>query len=796
MPRWIAWTLVLGLLPGLAASAHAGVGELRVEIYEPSDGRILEDAPTSIEIAGGASIFGGVRHLDLVFVLDRSKSLHKSDPEDMRAAGAIGLVENLSPTSDIRIGVVAFDWDAEVGVPLTADRAPVLAGLRDLERRGGTDLAAGLRTALESLEVGARPDSTRAILLFTDGKSDEDEALEAMAEARHRGVVIHTLLLGSDRQGTRLLRDIAEGTGGSFVSVTDPAKLPEAFLDLRTTGVDQVTLSVNGSEPLPAHLLGGRFRAEVPLGEGENRIVARARALDGRMREHEVRVVVREPGCGELRVEARRDGEPAVSLAQRAVEIVLDASNSMWGRMEGRPKISVAQETLQDALGWLPEDLRLGLRVYGHKKRYSQRDCSDSELLAAHGVGNRDSIRSAISSLIPRGQTPLAFSIDRVAGDFGDFRGEKAIVLLTDGIESCGGDPVAAARRLQEGGRLPIHVIGFGLGRRADEDEEQLRGIAEASGGRFVTAANAEELREALAITVGTPFRVFREEDWVASGTLGADDRILLPPGEYAVRLETTPPIEAPVTVASEETRTLTVVKERERFSAVQVRRAAPYASCEGAVARATDPAPMSEPATEISPEIARAEAGSSAVADPWSLEDPTPAAPAEPPAPEPIPEPAHAPVQEPETNDAPAAAAPAALDPWNPAPAAETAAAAQALPEPTASPERAPAPAPERFDPNDTHVASAALDDLRAARLPDTPEIAKERPQLALAAGDGTIEVWEDPERSEPWMVVVTHPQLMSGVVTVWSGHDGDVARQVAQGVRETLRELAGRPR
>jgi hypothetical protein len=723
-------------------SANAEVGELRVEIYEPSDGQVLEGSPTSLEVGGGASIFGGVRHLDLVFVLDRSKSLRRSDPEDFRAAGAIGLVENLSPSSDIRIGVVAFDWDAELGVPLTPDRAPVLEGLRGLDRRGGTDLAAGLHMALESLEAEARPDSTRAILLFTDGKSDEDEALEAMAAARDRGVVIHTLLLGSDRQGTRLLGEIAKGTGGSFVSVTDPAKLPEAFLDLRTTGVDHVTLSVNGSEPLPARLLGGRFLAQVPLQQGENRIVARAEALDGRTREHEVLVVVRSAGCGELRVEARRDGAPAVSLSQRAVEIVLDASNSMWGRMQGQPKISVAQQTLQDALDWLPEDLELGLRVYGHRKRYSQRDCRDSELLAAHGIDNRDAIRGAIGGVIPRGQTPLAFSIDQVANDFGDFRGEKAIVLLTDGIESCGGDPVEAARRLQQGGRLPVHVIGFGLGHRDDGDEEQLRGIAEASGGRFLTAANAEELREALALTVGTPFRVFRDQDWVASGTLGADDRILLPPGEYAVRLETTPPIEAPITLASEESRTLTVVKEREQFSAVQVRRTAPYTSCEDSVAR-TEGTKRTWPDAEAP------------ATEPASLE----------PAPT------------------------AALDPWNLA----AAPVAEALPEPSAAPERAPAPAPERFDPADTHVASAALDDLREARLGEEKiDLARERPSLALAAGEGTIEVWEDPEQSDPWMVVVTHPRLMAGVVTVWSGQDENVARQVARGVRETLREFA----
>ena len=163
MRRLPTSALLGGLLLAVVGPATADVGELRVEIYEPSDGHVLEGSQTSLEVGGGASIFGGVRYLDLVFVLDRSKSLRRSDPEDFRAAGAIGLVESLSPSSDIRIGVVAFDWDAELGVPLTPDRAPVLEGLHDLDRRGGTDLAAGLHMALESLEAEARPDSTRAI---------------------------------------------------------------------------------------------------------------------------------------------------------------------------------------------------------------------------------------------------------------------------------------------------------------------------------------------------------------------------------------------------------------------------------------------------------------------------------------------------------------------------------------------------------------------------------------------------------------------------------------------------------
>ena len=111
-------------------------------------------------------------------------------------------------------------------------------------------------------------------MLFTDGKSNEKKAYDAAVRSHSQGVAIQTMLLGASKKGSSILDTIAWATGGSFVQVTDPTMLPQAFLDLRTTGIDRVTLSVNGSEPAPARLAGGTFAGSVPLKVGENRIVA------------------------------------------------------------------------------------------------------------------------------------------------------------------------------------------------------------------------------------------------------------------------------------------------------------------------------------------------------------------------------------------------------------------------------------------------------------------------------------------------------------------------------------------
>lgn len=671
-----------------ASAALASQGELVVAIHEPVSGLQLQRWELDTHVTGGASIFGGVKHMDLFLVLDSSKSLKHTDRDDYRKAAAIALVRSLSTKSDIRFGVVEFDDEASLAAPLTPNREAVVAVLDQLDRSGGTDLAEGIEMGLEGFAAAPRPETTRVMLLFTDGKSNEKDAILAMERAREMNVVIHTLLLGSDSKGERILRKIADSSGGSFVHVTDPAKLPEAFLGLRTTGIDYVMLRVNGSDPIRADLDGGTFSARVPLRAGENKIVATATSLDGRMASNtasvtvsgpleiaidapldgtvfvsretdaivegsviglrdpspeylaeypnhgvervelmvndslpvtaslhsgrfrglvqlaagenriaaqavgthggsaadSVAVMVRPPGCAELQVAATRDGRPALSISDRAIEIVFDASNSMWGQIDGRAKIGIAKETLADALDWLPPDLSLALRVYGHQSDRKERNCQDSELLVAPGSGNRARIRQSIESFRPKGQTPLAYSIERIADDLGEFGGERAVVLVTDGIESCGGDPAEAARTLREQNDIPVHVIGFGIESDADADLASLRSIAEASGGRFLTAGTAEELREALRLTVGTSYRVSRGGATVAEGTLGTQERFRLPADEYTVAFDSTPPQVVPLTLRSEESVTLAIVRSGDAVSHGEERTPAEYYDCEAAL--------------------------------------------------------------------------------------------------------------------------------------------------------------------------------------------------------------------
>jgi Ca-activated chloride channel family protein len=245
----------------------------------------------------------------------------------------------------------------------------------------------------------------------------------------------------------------------------------------------------------------------------------------------------------------------------------------------------VAKEILEDVSYWFPEDLNLALRAYGSTSPSDDADCADSTLLVPFGDENREPIRRAIAGLRPLGQTPIAYALNEAARDFGPLEKDRALVLVTDGIESCGGDPIEAARELREQG-IMVHLIGFGLGNAADEDAASLQAVADASGGRYVTAGSAEELKEALAQTVGTSFSVFKGSLEVANGSLGSNETLLLPAGNYRVEFDSAPRKEVQISLTPRDQLTLTLQKRGDLVSHFERHNRLQSASCEDAIAR------------------------------------------------------------------------------------------------------------------------------------------------------------------------------------------------------------------
>lgn len=177
--------------------------------------------------------------------------------------------------------------------------------------------------------------------------------------------------------------------------------------------------------------------------------------------------------------------------------LVLDASGSMWGQIEGEAKIGIAKSVLGDLLGELPAERRLGLIAYGHRR---EGDCSDIEELAAIGA-DRASIGAAVKALSPKGKTPMAASV-KLAADKLKYTEEKAtVVLISDGIETCEPDPCGVAAALEQAGvDFTVHVVGFDV--TEENAQAQLQCLAENTGGQYISASNADELGAALETTV------------------------------------------------------------------------------------------------------------------------------------------------------------------------------------------------------------------------------------------------------------------------------------------------------
>lgn len=173
---------------------------------------------------------------------------------------------------------------------------------------------------------------------------------------------------------------------------------------------------------------------------------------------------------------------------------ILDGSGSMWAKIGDEEKITIAKDVMTDLISTLPENVKIGLEVYGHRKKG---DCNDIEVLVPVGKAGRDEIVRIIRSIQPKGMTPITTSLEVAAEHLKDMEADTTIILVSDGKETCEGDPCARIQALKETGlRLTAHVIGFDI---KSEEKEQLACIAEQGGGRYFSADNADQLKDALS---------------------------------------------------------------------------------------------------------------------------------------------------------------------------------------------------------------------------------------------------------------------------------------------------------
>ena len=203
--------------------------------------------------------------------------------------------------------------------------------------------------------------------------------------------------------------------------------------------------------------------------------------------------------CKESDIRGGSFSSDATGEIRNNLVIIFDASGSMAQTVSGRLKIDIAKEATKKYIDSLGSDklLNLSLIVYGHKGGNSQSQkavsCAGIEEIYYLGPVNTEVAKKKIDQLRPTGWTPIAKSL-QMAGEIlrkNPVNGKQIILLVSDGKETCDGNPVEMIKDLRNSGlNVTANVIGFDVG---GADEEELRNIAQSGGGDYFSVKNAQD---------------------------------------------------------------------------------------------------------------------------------------------------------------------------------------------------------------------------------------------------------------------------------------------------------------
>ena len=242
---------------------------------------------------------------------------------------------------------------------------------------------------------------------------------------------------------------------------------------------------------------------------------------------------------GRIQVVAGGEGRTALAT-DIGIDLILDNSGSMLQSLGAERRIDVAKEVLTDLVReTLTPGIPMALRVFGDEPE----SCDTDLAIRLAPLDRQDAIQeiAAIES-VDGVKTPLGAALEEVAADLAEVEGPKIVVLVTDGEETCGGNPRRAIRDLtQRGIDVRVNIVGFAV-----DDEglkEQFEEWARLGGGQFFDASNADELGEAIAAALQPPYEVRDAADAVVASGVVDGDAVQLPPGEYTVDVRSDPPL-------------------------------------------------------------------------------------------------------------------------------------------------------------------------------------------------------------------------------------------------------------
>ncbi len=238
---------------------------------------------------------------------------------------------------------------------------------------------------------------------------------------------------------------------------------------------------------------------------------------------------IKEPGPGTLIISQDN------SKQSSAVELILDASGSMLKRLDGKRRINIAKEVLINAVTEIiPESTPLALRVFGDK----QANACRTDLAIQLNPLDRNKAKDVISKINAKNlaKTPIADSLAKVATDLKSHKGRKIVILVTDGEETCDGNPEEVIAQLVEQGLdIRLNIVGFAID---DEDlKTEFNQWSIQGGGKYFDSNDPESLKASISNALKTPFSVYSlSGELIKEGVINAEPMVL-PAGKYTIKV-------------------------------------------------------------------------------------------------------------------------------------------------------------------------------------------------------------------------------------------------------------------
>jgi Mg-chelatase subunit ChlD len=428
----------------------------------------------------------------IMIVWDTSGSTVPYKPAMDRALGDIAL--QADPDRDL-IGFLPFGGSV-LGDTLLGD--PEL-----LIRKLGNEAASGNSSNAEAALMQASTklndqDGVRGIILITDAATNRESALwQSLRDVRPR---IGALALPStgafgpnpDRERD-LMENWARANGGFYQYISTQSDFTEGF----ARAVDKM----RGPKPYQMTISFGPF---VPQPDGSLRVI-----------------------------ETRNEGTSDQTITSSLL-VLIDTSGSMLQRIDGKRRYQIAQDALAPLATQAAErGIAIGLRQFGIEP-----DACDTGLLAPIAPRSSREMTDILATILPKNnaRTPIAAALMAAGEDLTHAQGVPRIVILTDGEETCDGDPEAVIKDLAaQGIAVRIDIVGFAI------DDPALSASfadwARAGGGVYVNADDREALESALLDVSQTQFRALSDTGFEVAGIVGGD-AIVLPAGRYTLILE------------------------------------------------------------------------------------------------------------------------------------------------------------------------------------------------------------------------------------------------------------------